>query len=266
MKKICIYGKGGIGKSTTVSNVAAAMAEMGLRVAVVGCDPKADSTRSLTGKKIPTVLDLLRNGNPGEIAFRGFRDILCIEAGGPEPGTGCAGRGIIAAMQEIRSRKLLDHTDVVIYDVLGDVVCGGFSTPLREGIADEVYLVTTADFMSIYAANNICRGIQKYAQTGTIRLAGVIYNARSSMDNRRAVELFAKAIGTHVTGGLPMSDLIGKSELERQTVLEKYPESEVSDCFRQLAREILKGGKGCIPTPLFDEEVEELCRQFQPEL
>lgn len=116
------------------------------------------------------------------MAFLGYRDILCIEAGGPEPGTGCAGRGIIAAMQEIRSRQLLDHRDVVLYDVLGDVVCGGFSMPLREGIADDVYLVTTSDFMAIYAANNICRGIRKYAQSGSVRLAGIIHNGRSSVD------------------------------------------------------------------------------------
>ncbi|NMA11794.1 MAG: P-loop NTPase [Chloroflexi bacterium] len=260
MKKICIYGKGGIGKSTTVSNVAAAMAEKGLSVAVVGCDPKADSTRSLTGKKIPTVLDSLRSGQTECLAFQGYLDILCIEAGGPEPGTGCAGRGIIAAIREIRERELLNKIDAVIYDVLGDVVCGGFSMPLREGVADEIYLVTTADFMSLYAANNICRGIRKYAQRGSIRLAGVIYNARSSMDNPGLVEDFAHKIGTQVIGKLPMSELIAKSELARQTVLERYPKSEVSNCFRRLSDMIMKGKGRCIPTPLTDEEVEKLCR------
>ena len=148
MKKICVYGKGGIGKSTTVANVAAALAEEGLRVAVVGCDPKADSTRGLMGRRIPTVLDQLKTGASGEIAFTDSRGVRCIEAGGPEPGTGCAGRGIIVAMEEIRSRGLLDDRDVVLYDVLGDVVCGGFSMPLREQVADEVYLVTTSDFMT----------------------------------------------------------------------------------------------------------------------
>ena len=134
MKRICVYGKGGIGKSTAVSNLAAAMAQAGKRVAVVGCDPKADSTRSLMGRRIPTVLDQLKTGASGEIAFTDSRGVRCIEAGGPEPGTGCAGRGIIVAMEEIRSRGLLDDRDVVLYDVLGDVVCGGFSMPLREQI------------------------------------------------------------------------------------------------------------------------------------
>ena len=148
MKRICVYGKGGIGKSTAVSNLAAAMAQAGKRVAVVGCDPKADSTRGLMGRRIPTVLDQLKTGASGEIAFTDSRGVRCIEAGGPEPGTGCAGRGIIVAMEEIRSRGLLDDRDVVLYDVLGDVVCGGFSMPLREQVADEVYLVTTSDFMT----------------------------------------------------------------------------------------------------------------------
>ena len=148
MKRICVYGKGGIGKSTAVSNLAAAMAQAGKRVAVVGCDPKADSTRGLMGRRIPTVLDQLKTGASGEIAFTDSRGVRCIEAGGPEPGTGCAGRGIIVAMEEIRSRGLLDDRDVVLYDVLGDVVCGGFSMPLREQVADEGYLVTTSDFMT----------------------------------------------------------------------------------------------------------------------
>ena len=148
MKRICVYGKGGIGKSTAVSNLAAAMDQAGKRVAVVGCDPKADSTRGLMGRRIPTVLDQLKTGASGEIAFSDSRGVRCIEAGGPEPGTGCAGRGIIVAMEEIRSRGLLDDRDVVLYDVLGDVVCGGFSMPLREQVADEVYLVTTSDFMT----------------------------------------------------------------------------------------------------------------------
>lgn len=159
MKKICVYGKGGIGKSTTVSNLAAAFAYNGYKTAVVGCDPKADSTRNLMGRRIDTVLDIIHSRKEGDIFALGFRDIICIEAGGPSPGTGCAGRGVVVALEEIDKAQLLKDRDVVIYDVLGDVVCGGFSAPLRENVADDVYIVTTSDFMSLYAANNICIGI-----------------------------------------------------------------------------------------------------------
>lgn len=257
IKRICIYGKGGIGKSTTVANLAAAMADDGLRVAVVGCDPKADSTRNLMGRKIPSVLETLKNRS-GEVAFYGYRDILCIESGGPEPGSGCAGRGIIAAMEEIRRRDLLADRDVVIYDVLGDVVCGGFSMPLREEIADEVYLVTTSDYMALYAANNICRGIQKYARTGNIRLGGMIYNERSSMKLPEVVTAFAAAIGTEIIGCIPMSRAITGAEIRRKTVVEMYPGDGASLAFRELGRKILGNEKRCIPAPMTDEEVEAL--------
>ena len=259
MKSICIYGKGGIGKSTTVTNVAAAMADMGLKVAVVGCDPKADTTRCLAGRRIPTVLDRLRMQTP-EMAVEGYKGILCIESGGPEPGTGCAGRGIASALREIRTNKLLEGRDVVLYDVLGDVVCGGFSTPLREGIADDVYLVTTSDFMAIYAANNICRGIEKYARTGTVRLAGVIYNGRSGRDDPEQVRAFARAVGTQVTECIPMSELIGRAEIQRKTVVECFPDCEVAHHFRELAQHMLEGsGLRCIPAPLSDDDLEALC-------
>lgn len=260
MKKICVYGKGGIGKSTTVTNVAAAMADLGLKVAVIGCDPKADTTRCLVGKRIPTVLNLLRREADSQIAFRGYKDILCIESGGPEPGTGCAGRGIVAALQEIRSRELLSDRDVVIYDVLGDVVCGGFSMPLREGIAEDVYLVTTADFMALYAANNICRGIRKYAVDSTVRLSGLIYNGRSSRNDSSIVRSFAEKIGSTLTEEIPMSVDVSKAELERKTVLEKYPDCEASNHFRNLAKIMLENSGRCIPSPLTDEEVESLCQ------
>ena len=260
MKKICIYGKGGIGKSTTVTNVAAAMADMGLKVAVIGCDPKGDTTRCLAGRRIPSVLSLARMESDAEFAVRGYRDILCIESGGPEPGTGCAGRGIVAALEAIRSRNLLADMDVILYDVLGDVVCGGFSMPLREDIADSVYLVTTADFMAIYAANNICRGIARYAAGGSVRLAGVIYNGRSVRSEAAIAEEFARRAGTKITGRIPMSPLISQAELDRKTVIEKYPEEQISTCFRNLAECMLNNEKGCIPKYMDEEEVEELCR------
>lgn len=259
MKTMCIYGKGGIGKSTTAANLAAAFAESGKKTGVVGCDPKADSTRNLIGKKIPSVISLLGQENV-PIAFSGYRGITCIESGGPEPGTGCAGRGIIAALERIRKENLFTEHDIVIYDVLGDVVCGGFSMPLREEVAEEVYLVTTSEFMALYAANNICRGIRKYAATGAVRLAGIIFNERSGAVRPEVAEAFAEKIGTRIVGRIPVSREIGLAETERKTVIERFPESEAAQMFRYLAKEILENEDRCVPKPLGEEELEELCR------
>lgn len=256
MRKICVYGKGGIGKSTTVANVAAALAQKGLKVAVVGCDPKADTTRCLAGKRIPTVLQQMEKG--GEVSVTGYLGIRCIESGGPEPGTGCAGRGIAAALSEIQERCFLEDMDVVLYDVLGDVVCGGFSMPLRDGIADDVYLVTTADFMSVYAANNICRGIAKYAGENEIRLSGIIYNGRSGCDAPEQVMRFAEAVGTEVIGRLSMSERISQAERMGKTVMEIAPDSVSGREFAQIAERFWKGGNRCIPQALSDEELEAL--------
>lgn len=257
MKKICIYGKGGIGKSTTVSNIAVSYSIMGLKVAVIGCDPKADSTRNIMGKKIPT---LLKNHDNQSFINYGYNGILCIEAGGPPPGTGCAGRGIVVALEKIREDNLLEGIDVVIYDVIGDVVCGGFSSPLRENIADEVYIVTTSDFMSLYAANNICRGIQKYAQTGDIRLGGIIVNGRSSVMNIDMVGEIAGRIGTKIIGIMPMSKYITLAEMNRKTVIELYPNEGISQDIKSLARSIYDNDDRCIPAPLLDEELEKICQ------
>ena len=260
MKKICIYGKGGIGKSTVVANTAVAMSMKGLKVAVVGCDPKADSTRCIMGKRIPTVLDSVLLASGEEVCYRGFNDILCIESGGPQPGTGCAGRGIASALKEIRDRDLLSDRDAVIYDVLGDVVCGGFSTPLREEIADDVYLVTTADFMAMYAANNICRGIRHYAEKSGIRLAGVIYNSRSMRNDADLAETFARRVGTDIAGRIPMSSDISRSEVKRKTAVELFPEGEAAHAFIELCEYMLSDKpRRCIPEPISDEELEELC-------
>ena len=262
MKKICIYGKGGIGKSTTVANLAASCAKMGLRVAVVGCDPKADSTRNIIGKKIPTILSILHQGNKDDIFQTGFMGIKCFESGGPLPATGCAGRGIVVAINEIQSKNLLENIDVVFYDVLGDVVCGGFATPLREDVADLVYIVTTSDFMSLYAANNISRGIEKYATTGKVKLGGIIHNGRSSVANRELVENLATRIGTEVIGFVPMSEEITKAELKRKTVVEYNPCGEASQAFEALAKIVVSKDVGTVPTPMTDDDLEELCMTF----
>ena len=260
MKKICVYGKGGIGKSTTVTNVAVAMADMGRKVAVVGCDPKADTTRCLTGRRIPTVLDRLRSNTQEPFGVLGYGGILCVESGGPEPGTGCAGRGIAGALRELREQDLLADRDVVIYDVLGDVVCGGFSMPLRENIARDVYLVTTADFMAMYAANNICKGIVRYAREGEARLAGLIYNGRSGRDDAEMVETFARNLGAELTGSIPMSREITQAETRRKTVVELFPDSPAAAGFRALAEKMLLHGPGVVPVPMEEDALEELCR------
>ena len=260
MKKICIYGKGGIGKSTVVSNVAAALASTGLKVAVVGCDPKADSTRNLTPKRADTVLDCIMRGEE-QVFVKGYKDVLCIESGGPEPGTGCAGRGIVSALTAIREKNLLADRDVVLFDVLGDVVCGGFSAPMREQVADQVYLVTTDDYMALYAANNICKGICKYAAFGDIRLSGVIRNGRSSVSEIGIAEAFANTIGSKIVGNIPMDRAVSLAEVQRKTVIEAFPESEIAVAFKGLADAILENEGGVVPTPLAEDELETLYRE-----
>jgi len=262
LKKICVYGKGGIGKSTIVSNLAAAFAYQGLKTAVIGCDPKADSTRNLTGRRIPAVLDLMRR-EEDSLYTLGYKEIICVEAGGPSPGTGCAGRGIVVALDRINETHMLDDRDIVIYDVLGDVVCGGFSAPLRENVADEVYLVTTSDFMALYAANNICIGIEKYAKEGSVRLAGIIYNGRSCLDSCEMAEEFATEVGSQIIGKIPMSDKISMAELHKKTVVEMYPASDICRSFMKLSTAVLNNTKTVIPSHLSYEEVEKICLAYQ---
>ena len=239
MKRICVYGKGGIGKSTTVCNLAAAMAQAGKRVAVVGCDPKADSTRCLMGRRIPTVLDQLKTGVPGEIAFTDSRGIRCIEAGGPEPGTGCAGRGIIVAMEEIRTRNLLEDRDVVLYDVLGDVVCGGFSMPMRGGYADQVFVLTSGENMAIHAAANIAMAVENFKNRGYAKLGGIILNRRNVKHEEEKVRELCEDIHSRIVGDLPRSETVTDAEELAMTVLEAWPDSEMAGEYRKLAGQIL---------------------------
>lgn len=259
MKKICIYGKGGIGKSTTVANLAASCAKMGYKVAIVGCDPKADSTRNVMGKRIPAILSIIHEKKDAPLCQTGFMGIKCMESGGPLPATGCAGRGIVVALKEISSRKLLEDVDIVFYDVLGDVVCGGFATPLRENVADLVYIVSTSDYMSLYAANNISKGIEKYAKTGTIKLGGIIHNGRSSIANQDLVAKFTQEINSEVVGFVPMSAEISKAEMEGKTVVEYDENCQASQAFEELAKTIINKSLGTIPKPMEDEELEALC-------
>ena len=264
MKRICIYGKGGIGKSTVVANTAAAAAAEGKRVLVVGCDPKADTTRVLMHRTIETILDAHTRlgGEPpvDAILHRGTFGVACLESGGPRAGEGCAGRGIALALQDIRDLEIVEslQPDLILFDVLGDVVCGGFSTPLRANAADTAYIVTTSDFMAVYAANNIAACIRKYAQRGGCRLGGLIFNARSAAGDEAFVSEFAGKIGSAVVGRIPMDKAITRAELKRMTVLEHAPEAPSAGCFRGLARHFLTAGEGVVPEPLDGEALEAL--------
>ena len=262
IKKIAIYGKGGIGKSTTVANLSAVWGSDDLSCLVIGCDPKADTTRTLYGSRIPTVVHTLKENKKPEkedLVFTGFKGIQCVESGGPEPGVGCAGRGVIVAMKRLEKIGVFDEDlDVVVYDVLGDVVCGGFSVPLREKYADEVLIVTSGEYMSLYAANNIVRGVKKLKGN----LSGIICNCRNVENEEEIVNAFAKKIGTHVIGTIHRSNLIQDAELDAKTVVEKYPESEEAGEYFKLASNIMNNENVSIPEPMDDEEFEEFFRNF----
>jgi nitrogenase iron protein NifH len=259
-RNIAIYGKGGIGKSTTSSNLSAALSERGLKVMQIGCDPKSDSTNTLRkGLFIPTVLDTLRSGKRVEIedvVHEGFNGVLCVEAGGPEPGVGCAGRGIITAIELLKQQKVFElyKPDVVIYDVLGDVVCGGFGMPIREGVADQVYTVSSSDFMAIYAANNLFKGIKKYANSGGALFSGIIANSTNLPIQREIITDFAAKTKTNIAEFVPRSLSVTKSELQGKTVIEAAPKSEQADVYRNLAKKVLDNQQRYVPSPLeFDQ-------------
>jgi nitrogenase iron protein NifH len=242
MKKIAVYGKGGIGKSTTVSNLSAALSMDGFKVMQIGCDPKADSTKNLTGcRSVRTVLDLLREKKDKvrleDLVTPGFNGIFCVEAGGPTPGIGCAGRGIIAAFEKLKELRAYEiyKPDIVFYDVLGDVVCGGFAMPMREGYADEVVIVSSGEMMALYAAHNIAQAIKNFAGRSYASLSGIILNRRDIENERALAEAAAREIGAPVIGEVPRCSLVQEAEGEGKTVLEKFPSSEMSGVYRGLA-------------------------------
>jgi len=263
LKQIAIYGKGGIGKSTTTSNITGALAEMGYKVMQFGCDPKADSTNTLRGGTyIPTVLDLLRERggfDVHEAIFEGYHGVYCVEAGGPAPGVGCAGRGITTAVSLFKQQRIFEELelDYVIYDVLGDVVCGGFAVPIREGIAEHVFTVTSSDFMSIYAANNLFKGIQKYSKTGGALLGGVIANSVNSPFQKRILDDFAARTKTQVMEYIPRSITVTQSELKGKTTIEAQPQSAQADIYRALAKRIDAHTQSAVPFPLEPQELRE---------
>ncbi|WP_300553416.1 nitrogenase iron protein, partial [Desulfovibrio sp.] len=225
-RKIAIYGKGGIGKSTTTQNTAAAMAHFhGKKIFIHGCDPKADSTRLiLGGKPQESLMDTLRAVGAEKVTLdkvvkKGFHDILCVESGGPEPGVGCAGRGVITAIDLMENQgAYTDDLDFVFFDVLGDVVCGGFAMPIRDGKAQEVYIVASGEMMAIYAANNICKGLLKYAKQSGVRLGGIICNSRNVDREREFLEEFTASIGTQMIHFVPRDNILQKAEFNKKTV------------------------------------------------
>lgn len=266
MLKIAIYGKGGIGKSTISSNLSAVFSIKGKKVLHIGCDPKGDSTRNLIGKKIPTVIDQLKLKSELEkedIIFKGFNGIECIEAGGPDARKGCAGRGIVTMMEELEDLEVFEeHRDIVIYDVLGDVVCGGFAVPMRESYANTIYIVTSSEFMSIYAANNIMKSIKNFSSNKNIKFGGIIYNQRSKNSKIEILKLFAQMTESEIIGEIPYNRDIMKAELSGKTLGESYPNSKAYINFDKLADRILEEKNNKIPTPLSEEKLEYLAKQI----
>jgi nitrogenase iron protein NifH len=268
LRQIAIYGKGGIGKSTTTQNLTAGLVEHGKKVMVVGCDPKADSTRLLLGGLAQkTVLDTIREeGEDVElesIMKDGFGGTRCVESGGPEPGVGCAGRGIITSIGLLENLgAYTDDLDFVFYDVLGDVVCGGFAMPIREGKAQEIYIVASGEMMALYAANNISKGIQKYAKSGGVRLGGIICNSRNVDRELDLLRAFAKELGTQLIYFVPRDNIVQRAEINKQTVIQYKPDSDQAQEYRNLAEAIINNQNFVIPTPMKQERLEAILSEF----
>ena len=257
LRQIAIYGKGGIGKSTTTQ-----------KIMVVGCDPKADSTRLLlNGLAQRTVLDTLREeGDDIEldaIMKTGFNGIKCVESGGPEPGVGCAGRGIITSIGMLESLgAYTEDLDYVFYDVLGDVVCGGFAMPIREGKAKEIYIVASGEMMALYAANNICKGIKKYALKGGVRLGGIICNSRNVDREIELLRAFADELGTQLIHFVPRNNVVQRAEIRKKTVIDYSPEDKQADEYRELAKKIEENQLFVIPNPMTQDRLEEILIEY----
>ena len=264
MRQIAIYGKGGIGKSTTTQNLTAALAEMGKEIMIVGCDPKADSTRLiLNGLAQQTVLDTLREEGEDieleNIMKLGYGGIRCVESGGPEPGVGCAGRGIITSINMLEQLgAYTDDLDYVFYDVLGDVVCGGFAMPIREGKAEEIYIVASGEMMAMYAANNIAKGILKFADSGGTRLGGIICNSRKVDNEFEMLTAFAQELGTQLIHFVPRDNIVQHAEINKKTVIDYDPSVGQADEYRTLAKAIDENELLVIPKPMSQDRLEEI--------
>ncbi|MDR2141926.1 MAG: nitrogenase iron protein [Deltaproteobacteria bacterium] len=264
MRQVAIYGKGGIGKSTTTQNLNAGLGEMGKKIMIVGCDPKADSTRLILGGLAQeTVLDTLREEGDDidldQVLKEGVFHIRCVESGGPEPGVGCAGRGIITSITLLeRLGAYTEDLDYVFYDVLGDVVCGGFAMPIREGKAREIYIVCSGEMMALYAANNISKGIRKYANTGGVRLGGLICNSRNVDGEADLVSAVAKEMGTQMIHFVPRDNMVQRAEINKKTVIQYDPNCDQANQYRVLAKKIDENDMFVIPSPLTQDRLETL--------
>ncbi|MDD1622032.1 MAG: nitrogenase iron protein [Methylococcaceae bacterium] len=270
LRQCAIYGKGGIGKSTTTQNLVAGLAELGKKVMIVGCDPKADSTRLILHAKAQnSIMQMAADAGSVEdleledVLKVGYRDVKCVESGGPEPGVGCAGRGVITAINFLEEEgAYTDDLDFVFYDVLGDVVCGGFAMPIRENKAQEIYIVCSGEMMAMYAANNIAKGIVKYANSGGVRLAGLICNSRNTAREDELIMELAKQMGTHMIHFVPRDNVVQRAEIRRMTVIEYEPTAKQAQEYRDLANKIINNTNLVIPTPITMDELEELLMNF----
>ncbi|MFG1419291.1 nitrogenase iron protein [Xanthobacter sp. V0B-10] len=270
LRQIAFYGKGGIGKSTTSQNTLAALVDTGQKILIVGCDPKADSTRLiLHAKAQDTVLSLAANAGSVEdleledVMKLGYGGIKCVESGGPEPGVGCAGRGVITSINFLEENGAYDDVDYVSYDVLGDVVCGGFAMPIRENKAQEIYIVMSGEMMALYAANNIAKGILKYANSGGVRLGGLVCNSRMTDREWDLADALARRLNSQLIYFVPRANIVQHAELRRMTVIEYAPDSEQAQHYRNLAAKVhANKGNGTIPTPITMEELEDMLLEF----
>ncbi|MGZ4937519.1 MAG: P-loop NTPase [Halobacteriota archaeon] len=263
-KHIAIYGKGGIGKSSTASNVAAACALGSYTTMLIGCDPKSDTSITLlNGRRIPTMLDLMRQGREiteDSVVFDGFAGVKCVEVGGPEPGIGCAGRGIIVAIQALsKVTDAMRTSDLVIYDVPGDIVCGGFAVPIRKGLVQEAYILTSGEYMPLYAGNNICKGLNKL----DAMLAGVICNSRDSINEYDIVEAFAQGLGSKLTAFIPKDPVVQECERTGKSVIEGKPESNIARVYQNLADGIMHNEQKTVPQPFDDEQLRALTLRYE---
>jgi nitrogenase iron protein NifH len=270
LRQCAIYGKGGIGKSTTTQNLVAGLAELGKKVMIVGCDPKADSTRLILHSKAQnTIMEMAAEAGTVEdleledVLKTGYGEIKCVESGGPEPGVGCAGRGVITAINFLEEEGAYEEDlDFVFYDVLGDVVCGGFAMPIRENKAQEIYIVVSGEMMAMYAANNISKGIVKYANSGGVRLAGLICNSRNTDREDELIMALAERLGTTMIHFVPRDNAVQRAEIRRMTVIEYDPTHKQADEYRTLAQKVIDNTNLNIPTPITMDELEDLLMEF----